>query len=305
MVSREADRTQVRFLILTSIFLAFNISWISLSATLSFTTWKEIPTIGFLGIIMVGYTCFYILKEVDFIMPKRKAFQLSIYLTSIYAIQQVAKVKLPTNYFEYLVLVLVILLQALALIHGVKLLRPFVKSRIAGKLLSPINVATVIIACIYSFSPLLFTLVNEASIEFILINIPFVIISIAYVSHHVMQSKSESKFLIISNSNNTLNERFEMMGNETEESIAEFSELNRNERNEKIAELLAEYNLTERELQIAILIINGVSSKNIAEELSLSYNTVRWHIKHLTDKVGVRGIIEFREKYQKTSLLLK
>lgn len=296
IVSRKADRTQVRFLILTLTFLAFNISWISLSTALSFNSWKEIPTIGFVGILMVGYTCFYITKEIGFEAPKRNAIQLTVYLTGIYSIQQVAEIYLPTIYFEYLVLALVILLQSMALIRVVKLLRPIVESRIAGKLLSPINVATVIITCTYCFSPLLFSLVSESSIEFIMINIPYIIISIAYISHYVKQTKSESKLLAVGKSDDTLTGRFETLEKGTW-LIAEYTEFNRNERNEKIAELLQEFELTEKQLEVAIMVLNGLTTKQIAEEINRSEKTVRWHIMHISDKVGVSGVRGIRKKF--------
>lgn len=298
MVSKRADRTQFRFLILTVTYLAFNIAWISFLTTLSFNTWKEIPVIGYLGILMTGYTCFYITKEIGFKNPKKNAIELILFLSGVYVIHHITKSYLSTQMFNYVVIGLVLAIQVVTLVRATKVIRPIIKNRETGGSLSPISLATLIIACIYCFSPVVFALVNGAYIEFVFINAPFFIISIAYLSHHVKQSRLESKLLTIGNSDDTLIGKFEKIGNKTNIPIAEYTELNRNKRNEKIAELLSEYNLTERELEIAIMILNGMPSKLIAEQLNLSYNTVRWHNKQLSEKVGVSGIREFREKYQ-------
>jgi len=299
MVSRKADRTQVRFLVLTLIYLGFNISWISFLSTLSFTTWKEIPTIGYLGILMVGYTCFYLSKEGGFNKSKRVAFELAIFLSIIFGIQQISQLYLPSYLFEYLVVLFVIILQIMTLIRAVRLIRPIMKTKLTEGSVSPINMATLIIACIYCFSPVIFALVSEAYIEFVLINAPYVIIGTAYIYHHINRSKQESLHLPNQSSSDTLNGRFETTQIAVEKSISEYTELNSKERNERIAELLAQYDLTDRELEIAVLILNGTPTKIIADRLNVSYNTVRWHISNLTDKVEVDGIRQFREKFQK------
>ncbi|GEM_PF-1739161 len=50
---------------------------------------------------------------------------------------------------------------------------------------------------------------------------------------------------------------------------------------------LEKVGLTNRELEIAVLIYHGLSSHNIASQLNLSYHTVRDHIKHIYSKMGV------------------
>lgn len=58
----------------------------------------------------------------------------------------------------------------------------------------------------------------------------------------------------------------------------------------KIGEIFNRLNrtdLTSRELEIATLIYQGNSSKEIAEEINLSYHTVRNHIKQIYKKLGV------------------
>lgn len=49
------------------------------------------------------------------------------------------------------------------------------------------------------------------------------------------------------------------------------------------------YNLTKREIEIVSLISQGLSNKKIAERLSISENTVKDHIKNISEKLNVRS----------------
>jgi len=55
----------------------------------------------------------------------------------------------------------------------------------------------------------------------------------------------------------------------------------------KIFNQLSRTGLTHRELEITMLIYQGNSTREIAEEISLSYHTVRNHIKNIYHKLGV------------------
>ena len=53
-----------------------------------------------------------------------------------------------------------------------------------------------------------------------------------------------------------------------------------------IAEHLGEEDLTARELEVLQLIRDGYKNKQIADQLSISENTVNFHIKNIVDKLG-------------------
>ncbi len=53
-----------------------------------------------------------------------------------------------------------------------------------------------------------------------------------------------------------------------------------------LAEHLGEEDLTRRELQVLQLIRDGSKNKQIADQLSISENTVTFHIKNIVDKLG-------------------
>jgi DNA-binding NarL/FixJ family response regulator len=55
-----------------------------------------------------------------------------------------------------------------------------------------------------------------------------------------------------------------------------------------LAEHLGEEDLTARELEVLQLIRDGYKNKQVADELSISENTVNFHIKNITDKLGAK-----------------
>ncbi|HXF14128.1 MAG TPA: response regulator transcription factor, partial [Terriglobales bacterium] len=53
----------------------------------------------------------------------------------------------------------------------------------------------------------------------------------------------------------------------------------------KLAEHLGSESLTSREMQVLLLIRDGLRNKQIADELSISETTVSFHIKNVIDKL--------------------
>lgn len=53
--------------------------------------------------------------------------------------------------------------------------------------------------------------------------------------------------------------------------------------------LVREYHLTSREVDVCMALIQGLSDKEIARRYSVSFTTVRTHIKHLFEKLHVSG----------------
>jgi DNA-binding CsgD family transcriptional regulator len=51
--------------------------------------------------------------------------------------------------------------------------------------------------------------------------------------------------------------------------------------------LLESYGLTEREVEVVLLLARGLATKDVAAELGISAHTVRDHIKAIFDKAGV------------------
>lgn len=54
-----------------------------------------------------------------------------------------------------------------------------------------------------------------------------------------------------------------------------------------IEEQLRSYQLTQREREIVLLLVQGLSNKEIAKHCYISEQTVKDHLKHVFSKVGV------------------
>ncbi|MDB6122955.1 MAG: DNA-binding response regulator, NarL/FixJ family, containings and domain [Pedosphaera sp.] len=54
----------------------------------------------------------------------------------------------------------------------------------------------------------------------------------------------------------------------------------------RLAERLVRKELSDRELEIVKLLVHGKSNKEIASALSLSEDTIKWHMKNLLEKLG-------------------
>ena len=69
----------------------------------------------------------------------------------------------------------------------------------------------------------------------------------------------------------------------------------------KPANVVSSDGLTQRESEILVLLSEGLSNKEIADRLKISYDTVRAHLRHVYEKLHVRGRTEAVRKYLKSS----
>ena len=61
--------------------------------------------------------------------------------------------------------------------------------------------------------------------------------------------------------------------------------------------------LTRREIEIIKLVAEGLRNKEVAERLSISEGTVKIHLHHIYDKLGVDGRLELLLAAQQRGLL--
>ena len=69
----------------------------------------------------------------------------------------------------------------------------------------------------------------------------------------------------------------------------------------KPANVVASDGLTQRESEILSLLSEGLRNKEIADRLKISYDTVRAHLRHIYEKLHVRGRTEAVRRYLKSS----
>jgi len=65
------------------------------------------------------------------------------------------------------------------------------------------------------------------------------------------------------------------------------------------ADFKEQLDLTEREHEVFVLLLEGLVPKEIANTLKVSYETVRFHTKNLYGKLGIRSRTELFSKYRK------
>jgi DNA-binding NarL/FixJ family response regulator len=71
----------------------------------------------------------------------------------------------------------------------------------------------------------------------------------------------------------------------------------------KPASLTPEADLTHRESEVLALLSEGLSNKEIADRIDISYDTVRAHLRHIYEKLHVRGRTQAVNRYLKSSRL--
>jgi len=59
--------------------------------------------------------------------------------------------------------------------------------------------------------------------------------------------------------------------------------------------------LTARESEVLALLSEGLSNKEIADRVNISYDTVRAHLRHIYEKLHVRGRTEAVKRYLNAS----
>jgi DNA-binding NarL/FixJ family response regulator len=60
-----------------------------------------------------------------------------------------------------------------------------------------------------------------------------------------------------------------------------------------------EFQLTKRELEVSSLLVKGLVVKDIASQLFLSVDTIKFHIKNIYNKLQVNNRASFLEKYKR------
>lgn len=63
-----------------------------------------------------------------------------------------------------------------------------------------------------------------------------------------------------------------------------------------LVERLASFGLTDREMQVSLLVLKGKTQEAIAKEIRLEVSTVRFHLANIYEKAGCKSKAGFFEK---------
>lgn len=142
---------------------------------------------------------------------------------------------------------------------------------------SPIYFASIIsLLCILLLPPLIVSF-DLFWIESLTFNFVFFSLCYAYFVQYYSSAKSETAFLLAHNKLNTEN----LADGHLKSSLTP----------------VADVNLTPREEEVALQLINGFGYQEICKDLFMTESGVRKHASNIFKKVGVSNLIEFKEKY--------
>lgn len=74
------------------------------------------------------------------------------------------------------------------------------------------------------------------------------------------------------------------------------TKLNLNESSKTITDFITKYNLTKRESEIALLLAEGLTYREISEKLFISSGTVSTHVMHIYEKTGTSSKIQLNRE---------
>ncbi|PID59493.1 MAG: hypothetical protein CR986_05505 [Ignavibacteriae bacterium] len=72
-----------------------------------------------------------------------------------------------------------------------------------------------------------------------------------------------------------------------------------------LKEQLKDFQLSQRELEVLKFLLKGNTNKQISEELYISINTVKSHIKNIYGKMDVRNRIQVIQKIKENTNLIE
>lgn len=272
--SRKIDRTRLRFLIFTLLFLTFNSFWILhfYSGAAYFFTSRNILFLS--GVVLIVYTFNYLKLELS--IPQERNEKLIFFIVIVLLGIIWCLVDLFYS-FEWLRILFAVLFSVVFLIKSIDIFRYISRSNSQGS--NPIlygAYGSMIISCLI---PIILAVTKNHSIGFLIINLAFVIIAVAYFRHYFAQISIENNLF---------------------KATTYFSNLNLSERYQSTLDVLNSYDLTSREREIGLLLLEGKTYRQISEISNVAETTIRTHASKIYQKTGITGrrkLEQFKNKF--------
>lgn len=274
-LSRRIDHTRLRFLFLSFGFVAFSSVWIF--AQLYPNRIVENSILPLAGVALVLAICTYYSIELSLKLKRTRLIVLTSFSVGIVIASVVFEfVPLVENISHLLFQVIVIFLCVPLIVSFYK-----VKKAIRRK---PLFISAIGVYYIILFVPLATFVFSEPYIKFLFFSSGYLLVLWAYFMHYFRQMKFENSSNFVSGKLN----------------LEEYSRLKLVERLTLSDSTFAEFDFNERELEVASLLLLGLSSKEIAERLFLDYSTIRGYASKVYSKTGIYGskrAEQFRNKF--------
>lgn len=272
--TRRVDKTRLRFLLLSLAFVLFNSIWIFQFKILPNSALLADSINITLGFALAGFVYFYLGKELGLTKSKRTIIHLFFILMILEITRRTIFRGSTIDFYASLKpIFLISTFLGTGLIAYLATRALWTKK---NKVHHPLFWAAVLTFCLSGMLPIFFFTLSSEFIWNFLINLPFVVIASAYFRLYFKQIKVENEILHTS---------------------FYYSKLNLDDRYIKSNESLTGFDLTKREHEIATLIVDGFSYKEIADQIFLGESTIRKHASTIFAKVGVSNLAEFKQKF--------
>lgn len=277
-LSRKIDHTRLRFLVFNLVFIAFNTLWIIPQSSWSMNPLSHEILLIYAGLGLVGWVYYYIIKETGIDQGHFTVRFLMLLLLGLQSFQFASQLYLTDSYNEFLKYLFAGLFQAVCFMFVIRTFVQIVKSQ---ELKKPIMYASLIALAYIAVLPFILYVFQSVELKNLYINLSFFILVFAYLKQHISQMILEDK---VFSKRNT------------------YSHLNLNERSVETPDPFFDLKLTERQYEVAVLLVQGFSYQEIEERLYIAESTARKHGEHIFNKAGIpkgRRLEEFRERYPK------
>lgn len=265
------DRTRLRFLLMALSFFLFNAIWLMQGWIMKNNILPII--LVYFGLFLASHLYSYLTKELNIPVNNRSPLTLFILLVLVELMRESSLIVVDDQYQLYTNLFFFGLFQVIALYFALKIFRKLFFQSNKNK--APIENASVSAILIALLVPLVLFQVKVESLYNLMINCIFIIVSVAYFRHHFIRLNLERKmFPRNSNIGKNLKEQFV-----------------------RVPDVIFEYDLSTREREIAIYLLQGMSYEEIADKISRSAGAVRKQGSKAFAKAGVKNLKEFRKKF--------
>lgn len=275
-ISRYSDKTRLRFLVLLIGFTLMNTVWILSNGNQIFDLIDRNDLLGFSGIILSTLLYRYFSKELNFRTKKLGYHKLFILLISIFVSTQVAK-GIGDSVLFYTEWIAFVFYQLIAFYYCIEFILFLTKSGLSRNMMF---YSAFISFTVLSICPIYMRIVTLDTAQNFYVNALFLIVSFTFFKYHFLQARNENLLL-------------SKVGVSVSDLLTESLD--------NSAFALSDAHLTTREYEIALLMIQGVSYREIAHDTHISEGTVRKHASTIFGKVNVSNLNEFRKKYPNNS----
>ncbi len=275
-LSRTFDLSRLRFLLLSVIYFGFSGLWYYSQVNLS-TSVNNLVLIG--GLITAISVLYYFIVELNLYINSKRMITFGIIGFLVVCLKFLLDNMQIADWYYHLAFEILAILTSYPL-----LVQCYGLGRVSRR--KPLYISGISSFYVLLLVPIVTLLFSVPYLKFLFFSLGYLLVLWAYYTHYFRQMKFENSS---SFSKGRLN-------------LEEYSKLKLVDRYYIADNIFGDYNLNERELEVATLLLAGATYKEIAERLFLDYSTIRGYASKVYNKTNVFGNKrpeQFRKKFGK------